>query len=223
MSFPNPRASKNHTSECWKLGNEVLKVPSSAILNRNNMASLGKGFQVGVLEASIQLQDDSTCYAVLITDFYSSINQTRKDRCAVLVRRTGPTRQTSHIRRVKLPAYLFTIHLTVTGSRFLMAYCQQRRGQVNNSTKNNEFWKGTTTTSLVQRTIPYTSASIMTLIEFDDITRQTDLPKHSRPLLPRCFPLALHFRLSFTGFGAPRRACYECGRGQDDGKDHFIR
>ena len=78
MSFPNPRASKNHT-DCWKLGHEVFEAPTSAIPNRNNMTRLGKGFKGGVLEALIQLQDDLFCYAVLTTDFCSSNHQTRKD------------------------------------------------------------------------------------------------------------------------------------------------
>ena len=72
-SFPNKKAYKNNNNssskeQCWSLHNEVLKVPSTAITNRNYLTKLGQGQGGAVFRALIELKDGSFCQCALKTD-----------------------------------------------------------------------------------------------------------------------------------------------------------
>lgn len=71
-SFSNRRRS-NHNDDkteqsCWKIEDEYLEVPTTAILNRNHLRKLGRGGAGAVFRALIQLSNDQVCYVALKTD-----------------------------------------------------------------------------------------------------------------------------------------------------------
>ena len=73
QSFINPRQSLNEKRtakhKCWKLQNEVIQVPTTAIINRNHLTKLGQGKAGAVFKALVQLQHTPrVCYCALKTD-----------------------------------------------------------------------------------------------------------------------------------------------------------
>lgn len=73
QSFGNPRQSLNEkrttNHKCWKLQDEVLQVPTTAIINRNHLTKLGQGKAGAVFKALVQLQHTPrVCYCALKTD-----------------------------------------------------------------------------------------------------------------------------------------------------------
>ena len=65
-----PNASADSAGECWSLQDEFLRVPSSAIINRNDMPMLGKGSQGVVHQATIRLggPSDKVCNVAIKSD-----------------------------------------------------------------------------------------------------------------------------------------------------------
>lgn len=78
------RRSKNEES-CWSLQANVLKVPDTAIVNRDRLLKLGAGYKGGVHKALLRLNHKEMCFAALKTDHCHN----SKDQSQLKLTQTG--------------------------------------------------------------------------------------------------------------------------------------
>lgn len=91
----DPQRTKEKKQQCWKLEDELVRVPTTAILNRNHLKKLGHGKAGAVFRALVQLKNHETnhgdnqeegnnnpnvCYCALKTDLcQESLWQSKAD------------------------------------------------------------------------------------------------------------------------------------------------
>jgi len=72
-TFSSSLSPREECQDTWSLKDTILRVPYTAIINRNNMEKLGQGYKGGVHKALLQVTNDngndySSCWAAVKTD-----------------------------------------------------------------------------------------------------------------------------------------------------------
>ena len=65
-------ATEWQEESCWKLEDEILRIPPSAIVNRDRLNILGRGYGGTVLHGIVQLKDRSNCSVAIKTKMRKS-------------------------------------------------------------------------------------------------------------------------------------------------------
>jgi len=196
-SFRSPRDSSHQSSACWKIEDEIVEIPTSAILNRNNMTRLGRGFKGGVFKALIQLKDESTCYAALKTDQCSS-NQGRNYRYSVPCVADGAYKTSQSFMKGEITGmlvhYAFYRRGLEVPQGILPTYAVVKAAKAPKTMK----YEGRSNNITYPAEDPLQIGVIMPLREFDDIERQTDLPETFSAIAAVMSPAAIALQTYHT-------------------------